>query len=719
MKHLLFLFLLGLHLVSAQGAELLLQVRDIWTGRPVANATVKVEQGQPLPVDVSGIVRLQVLTSNTAIKVEAPGYFPETLKLKNGQSPLLIYLIPLEQTTFITVVGKPFYKSPLSIPSHRTVISFADRLLVQYQLTKSLALQSGLFLKSYGPTASLQTISLRGMSAEQTQVLIDGIPLNNLQLGSVDLSVFEGEDVGAVEIYRGSSALLGGSGAIGGSLNLRSRDPEETLQVQVATGWSSLNNQRAAVSLDVPIGYSKQLVTFSHANGLNQYKTKSNGQWVALRNRDFRQNHVSWKSVVEFAANWKFFWRISHLKKTIGSPRPFTNVSSEQTNLARMRQDNTLAYGGFRYQKPGLEFYFTSYLRNEWMDYYDPAVSINQQPLHSLHFNQEKGLQGRFHYSPRQRLLFKSGVEFAKQAISSTDAGQHGRSRASFYLLNDWRLFEKRFTLQAFSFNSGFRLEKVGRWPLIFLPSAGITLEWPGWQLFVSGGKNFRIPGFNDLYWVPGGNPDLKPEASVNWEFGLRNNLAWKQWLFQGQWSLFQNRVKNQIKWLPSASGYWQPFNIAGIKSRGLEVELSASDLKERLKIALNYHYMKTIKNKAEFPGDETVGQQVPFLPREKLTFQLQLNQKAAMGSFNLQYMSFRYTDFSNNPHLILPGFVEASLALTYGLTWKTLSLRPGLQIENLFNKHYSVLPGYPLPGRYFNLNLNLKFNQPNYGGSK
>ena len=76
----------------------------------------------------------------------------------------------------------------------------------------------------------------------------------------------------------------------------------------------------------------------------------------------------------------------------------------------------------------------------------------------------------------------------------------------------------------------------------------------------------------------------------------------------------------------------------------------------------------RSIKNKAEFPGDETVGREVPFLPREKLTFQLQLNQKAAMGSFNLQYMSFRYTDFSNNPHLILPGFVEASLALTYGL---------------------------------------------------
>ena len=703
----------------ASNKPVLLQVRDLWSGKPIAGAIIE-SNGLKWCVKANGLVCLDSLNvdSGTTIIVSAPSYFPETITLKDLRQNPLIYLIPLEQTTFITVVGQRSYHSPLSIPAHRTVVTFNGPLTDQ-ELVENLSVQSGLFFKSYGAPAALQTISLRGMSAEQTQVLLDGIPLNNLQLGSMDLSLLQGGDFDALEIYRGSNALLGGSGAIGGSLNLRSRTPLKHFNLQLNSGWNSLKNKQVSLQLDLPFQQIKNAFTFSHANGLNHYKTAFESGPVLLRNRDFRQNFVAWKTVFRPQNRWRFFFRIAQFKKAAGAPKAFTNLNSEATNRARITIDNTMLYAGFRFLAPEIfEMYFNGYLRNEWMTYHDPFLLINNQSLHSVHFNQEKGLQGRFHYSPRQSLLIKSGVELAEQKISSSNAGQHGRSRASFYVLSDWRLFEKRFSLQAFHLNGGLRLEKIDRYAAIWLPSAGFTLNWSLVQFFASIGKNFRVPNFNDLFWVPGGNPELKPEYSFNSEAGLRLLKTFGQWVTQNEISIFRNVVQNQIKWLPAPNGLWQPFNIAGVKSRGLEVDWTLTDLLERFKITLNYNYIQTLKNKAEYPEDPTVGNQLPFLPREKLAVSLQLKLRNFRLTFSAQQVSFRYLDFSNKADQILPGYLESHLSLGYHFSFNRFSLQPALQIENIFNKHYAILPGYPLPGRYFALNLNFKFNQQTNGGN-
>ncbi len=707
-------FFIAAQLVWANAHVKRVQIRDLWTGKPLENAKIQVGS-HSFYGDAQGFIQLRLSMNDSLITISAPNYFSETLSAQQIQKQSIVYLVPIAQTSFITVVRPRLLESPLSIPSHRSILIFT-RPLNLIDLTQQLQMQSGIFLKNYGPAGSLQTISLRGMAAEQTQVLLDGIPLNNLQLGSTDLSLLAGSDLGSLEVYRGSNAILGGSGAIGGTLHLQTKMPADHLRLQLNSGWSSLRNQFATAQIDLPISRLKNVLTFHHGNGVNRYTLKQNGQSVTLKDRDFRQNFVSWKSTIPILNRLLLVIRLSHQKKVAGTPKPFTNAVGEQANQARLNIDNNLMYGTLCWQQKNNQYTLTAYVRNDWMVYHDPILKIADQPLHSLHFNQEKGLQGRFHYSPRPQLLIKSGMEYVKQFISSSEAGQHGRSRLAFYLLTDWRVFEERFSLQAFHLNSGLRLEKINAQTAVWLPSAGITLQWPLIQFYFSSGKNFRLPGFNDLYWVPGGNPHLKPEKSLNTEAGLRNRLTFGSIVVKNELALFQNVVNNQIRWLPAKSGYWLAQNIAGVKSRGVESEFSVSDVKNKLRLNFQYSYIQTLKNRPEYSNDASVGNQLPNVPREHWAFLLHWKPGPFTLNFNFQHTSFQYLDISNDPNRILPSYSVANCSFGYNFSFKQISWQPKVAIENLFNKHYSILQGYPMPGRYFSIQLYVQFN--NKGGN-
>ncbi|NOX88524.1 MAG: TonB-dependent receptor plug domain-containing protein, partial [Calditrichaeota bacterium] len=380
MQRTFFFFLLTINFLIGQNSPDLLQIRDVWSGKPVQNAFL-ITAEDTLVTDEHGVVLLDLGSSQKQkIEIKAKGYFPEFVSKDELKSPV-IYLIPVEQTTFITVVRPRVSSARLSVPSHQTYRSLLNQDALYSKVTDLLSQQSGAFVKSYGPAGSLKTIAIRGMSAEQTQVLLDGIPLNNLQLGSVDLSVYDTGDIGGFELYRGSNALLGGSGAIGGSINLQTEEPADELRVRSKVEYSSLKNKSVAAKLHLPFKSLRNLLSFSHSNGLNRYSVKDQGGKVRLKNRDYRQSHLSYKLRFNPLKKLAFKFYVSHFKKEAGSPKPFTGKFSEESNRARTTVDNTLLTAQLRYRAAASEVLFQAYLRNEWMTYRDPSLLINYSVL--------------------------------------------------------------------------------------------------------------------------------------------------------------------------------------------------------------------------------------------------------------------------------------------------------------------------------------------------
>ena len=693
----------------------LLQIRivDIWSGQPIPSAVLFLPD-DTLHASADGLISLSSqCIGNTVLRIQAPNYFREQIRcsaLKNK----IVYLTPLDQTPFITVVRSKTADLPLNLPTHRThlnVKSLPEAAMLS--LNELLQGSSGVFVKSYGPPGTLQTISVRGMSSEQSQILFDGIPLNNLQLGSADLSAFPLNDLSGIDLYRGSNIILGGSGAIGGSLNLLPGQPAHHFKMQVRAAYSSLKNKFAEMRIHLPLPHvrMRSLLTFGHANGLNRYDTHYNGKNTVLRDRDFRQNHLSFQMIFEPKNFGQFKFFVNHFKRHAGAPRAFVNPLSERENRARLALDNTLVYARWQREQKRLGYYAQIYARNEWMTYFDPGLRINFKSLHSIHFNKEQGLQVRFHYSPRQPLLLKSGVEMARQTVISSEAGKHKRQRQAFYVLSDWKLYENSGTLQAFHLNGGLRVERYSARESVFLPALGASFTYRRFQIYANTGKNFRIPSFNDLYWKPGGNPNLKPEFSKNFEIGLRQMWPFLQWLGQLEISAYQNEVKDQIRWLPGKAGYWTPRNISKVRSRGVEIDLQWASVDERHKLRFSYGCGQAVKKAPEVPDDRTVGNQLPFLPQEQWALNARTAWKQWQAGFSLRRTGFRYSDFSNDPNAILPSFTIVNLWMQGTLTFGKWRLIPGVALENAFDRSYEVLKGFPMPGRFVRLSCSVHWD--------
>ena len=100
----------------------------------------------------------------------------------------------------------------------------AQQLLIDSTLAKNsnslsdLLRQNGpIFVKEYG---ALSTAFFRGTPAAYTQLLWNGIPLNSLSTGIVDLGLFPANIFSEIKLNSGGNSTLSGSGAIAGSIQL-------------------------------------------------------------------------------------------------------------------------------------------------------------------------------------------------------------------------------------------------------------------------------------------------------------------------------------------------------------------------------------------------------------------------------------------------------------------------------------------------------------------
>ena len=85
-----------------------------------------------------------------------------------------------------------------------------------------------------------QELHIRGMGADGTQVLVNGLSINSPSLGSADLSKISASNIERIEIVKGSGSVLYGSGAMGGTVNILTKSPEQDqTDLIINTGYGS------------------------------------------------------------------------------------------------------------------------------------------------------------------------------------------------------------------------------------------------------------------------------------------------------------------------------------------------------------------------------------------------------------------------------------------------------------------------------------------------
>ena len=152
-------------------------------------------------------------------------------------------------------------------------------------------------------------------------------------------------------------------------------------------------------------------------------------------------------------------------------------------------------------------------------------------------------------------------------------------------------------------------------------------------SLNFNSGKVYRLPTLNDLYWVPGSNPNLLPESGYTSDLGLKFTISKKSIELSFCPNIFNRNISNWIIWLPEQT-FWTPQNLMEVWSRGLEtrteLNYTLKDLSVKLSLLSGYVLSTNEKKKSE--NDLSVGKQIIYVPIYSGT-----------GKLSASYKSFKF----------------------------------------------------------------------------
>ncbi len=302
------------------------------------------------------------------------------------------------------------------------------------------------------------------------------------------------------------------------------------------------------------------------------------------------------------------------------------------------------------------------------------------------------------------------GFELAQNEINSTDLQNPTREQRSAFAQAEWRWTNVRHDrLLSFTLLPAVRVDDYSDAGTHASPKLGVVLKREkdvSVSLHASGGKSFRVPSMNDLFWPSGpftaGNPNLKPESGAQYDAGVL--LQWPNAF--GQWQVsfdaFYYRLDNLITWIPDANFRYSPQNIARAKVNGFEPALLWHAPQDRARLRVSY-----AKLSAKDAGDDpaTRDKKLLYRPEHKLDASLSMQFFGATLGASYQSASKRFVRQDNS--LSLPGYRLTSLFGNYDLAVAGgYRVRLAGAINNLFDKRIQIIEGYPTPGREYRVTM-------------
>lgn len=570
-------------------------------------------------------------------------------------------------------------------------------------LAELLGAESDLFLKSYSP-GGLSTSAFRGAGASHTAVVWNGFSLISPMHGQLDLSLLPMLFIDDISIQYGGSGTLWGSGNVGGAILLNSPARfGKNFSADVFSDAGSFGELQEAVRVNV----GQEKYGFSLRGFYRQAENNFPFVNYALPGSP-RMNEAN-ADLRQSGALPECWWKVG--ERNIFSARSWIQQSdrgipptlTQPVADARQIDDSQRSMLDWTHYRDKSKWITRIGWLRERLDYRDTLFQIDS---HSKAQSLVAESEVTFRLSPNQ--LVQVGVNnnfttaFAEEYVVNKQ-----QNRTALFTAWSMHLHENRVLLTA-----AFREEQVDGKLTPFIPSAGGVVSVLKW-LDVRGNfsRCYRLPTFNDLYWFPGGNPDLQPELGWNGDAGLTLKKETHHWSFESDVTAFQRRMTNWIIWLPNTFGYWSPENLLQVNSRGIETahHMAWTNKPWTIRLAARTSYVRSTNEKAASPTDASIGKQLIYVPFNKASGSLFIGWKNWSAYYTHTFTGFRYITSDNVS--FLPGFDVASLQIAWQGKWNKTSFRLFASAENMFDQYYEVISSRPMAGRSYHFGIRLSFN--------
>lgn len=545
---------------------------------------------------------------------------------------------------------QPAAASPASV----SVLTASDlRRLGVRTVGEAIAFVPETLARAYGGPGGLITPSIRGSSAEQVLVLLDGIPLNGVFAGTVDLSTLPIDDVERIEILRGPFSAIYGSGALGGVISIvtRRRAPPS-----LAVGGGSLGALSIAVS----------------GGGEARVSLRYEGAAGDRVNSDLRSGAFSLRLG---EATGTRSWDLGLL--VTAAARGVPGSTAWPTPLAR--QDDRRIAAVFTVQRT------SDVMTDRWrLTAHLDQIGYRDPPwFDDRHDGAAWGAEWQRTVRISDRRVVAIGADATVQRLSSTSVGERAAISGAMYLQDDRALSER------LAVSGGLRADWHSVYGVQVNPRIGMVyFARPDLRLRLAVGRTYRGPTFADLYYpfdgFAVGNPGLRSERAWSVDAGLEATLGPGLVV---RATTFWSDVRDLIVWVPDAMFVFSPQNVGSADVFGASFEVDgviAPSWRARAGIT----WMRAT--------DRATGLDLPNRPRVSGSVALTyLLPAGASVTATAVAVGERFADQANTVRL--PGYLAAGLVAQVPLRGAS-ALR--LSVQNLFDTAYEPVAGYPAPGR-------------------
>ena len=624
--------------------------------------------------------------------------------------------------------------------------SLALKENISLSMADVLTFNSSIFVKSYG-RATLSTVSFRGTSPSHTQVSWNGMKINNPMLGMTDFSMIPSYFIDDASLLHGTSSVNETGGGLGGAVKLSTKPANaEGFGLQYTQGIGSFKTFDEFLRLTYGDKHWQVSTRAVYSSSPNDYK---------YRNHDKKENiYDEDMNIIDQ------YYPVEH------------NRSGSFKDLHILQE---VYYNTGKGDRLGLNAWYINSNRELPMltvDYGDETAFDNRQREQTF-----RGVVSWDHIRKNWKLGTKAGYIYTWMAYDyKRDVGNgnmahmtrsrsrintvYGQADADYYIGNKW-LFSANISLHQHFVESedksivrqdgnkaivGYRkarpelsgsisakyrpIDRLGlsvvireemfgkEWtpiiPAFFID--GVLSESGNIVAKASISRNYRFPTLNDLYFLPGGNPDLRKERGWTYDAGLSFALSKAGvYSFSGSATWFESFIKDWIIWLPTTKGFFSPDNIKDVHAYGIEFKSNLNVILAKdwqLGLDGTFSWTPSInEGEPRTPADQSVGKQLPYVPLLSSTVTGRLSWRSWAFLYKWCYYSERYTMSSNDFTLTgkLPPYFMSNISLEKGFdfSWSEISIKG--TINNLFNEEYLSVLSRPMPGINFEIFLSIR----------
>lgn len=579
---------------------------------------------------------------------------------------------------------------------------------------------AGANVRDYGGIGGMKTVSVRNLGAQHTAVSYDGITVSNTQAGQIDIGRFSLDNVKMLSLSIGQNDDIMQTArhfASAGVLDIETIKPyfddnkDYSIRLKVRGGSFGLVSpslrywQRLCKRLTMSVDG-----TCLRADGVYPFTLK-NGM-LKTHEKRYNSDIKSWNGEANFYYTFndssQLDTKIYYYYSQRGLPGVVVLYNSDANE--RLWDENFFVQSSYkkrlsdkwelrahlkydhswnRYEDVNVKYTDNKQIDVDRQDEYYGSATIGWHPIHNLSISLAQdlavnSLRNNINLSPNP-LRFSSLTAMSAQL-------QLGRLALNGNLVN---------TYITESVSSGDKPDNRKRLSPSFSLSYRL-LKDEALYIRTSYKSTFRVPTFNDLYYLRIGNTGLRPEKAREYGMGLTWSMRPFRCLYNFTVTVdgYYNDVTDKIVAFPSTY-IWKMANFGKVHIHGLDATVATGIRISRV-ISIDMAMAYTLQKAVDLTDESSAyyKSQLPYTPENSGNVSFIINNPIINVGYSLMSCGKRYSSVMNTDQYKLDSYFEHSVTLSHEFKFKRYRLSLNGVVHNITNKQYEIIKYYPMPGR-------------------